>query len=85
MPSFWITETVIDVDGSNKTWPLPEPGFETIFKNSAGFSYEAEAVRRNINEGKLENDIASHAESVQLARIEDEIRRQIGVRYPQDD
>lgn len=85
MPLFWISTSLIDVDGTNKTWPLPKPKYDTIFMNSAGFRYEAEAVRQSIAEGKLENEIASHAESLQLARIEDEIRRQIGVRYPADD
>ncbi|XP_055310979.1 trans-1,2-dihydrobenzene-1,2-diol dehydrogenase-like isoform X2 [Sitodiplosis mosellana] len=85
MPLFWITTSIIDVDGTKKTWPLPKPKYDTNFMNSAGFRYEAEAVRQSISEGKLENEVASHAESLQLARIEDEIRRQIGVRYPQDD
>lgn len=85
MPSFWITTSLIDVDGTNKTWPLPKPKYETIFMNSAGFRYEAEAVRKNIEAGQLENEIASYSESLQLARIEDEVRRQIGVRYPADD
>lgn len=85
MPSFWITTTVIDVDGTNLTWPLPKPKYETIFLNSSGFRYEAEAVRKSIRDGKIQNEIASHNESLQLARIEDEIRRQIGVKYPADD
>ena len=85
MPSFWATMNLIDVDGTNKTWPLPKPKYDTIFLNSAAFRYEAEAVRKSISEGKIENEVASHAESLQLARIEEEIRRQIGVKYSVDD
>ena len=85
MPSFWATMNLIDVDGTNKTWPLPKPKYDTIFLNSAAFRYEAEAVRQSISEGKIENEVASHAESLQLARIEEEIRNQIGVKYSVDD
>lgn len=85
MPSFWATMSLIDVDGTNKTWPLPKPKYDTIFFNSAAFRYEAEALRQSISEGKIENEVASHKESLQLARIEEEIRRQIGVKYSVDD
>lgn len=80
-----MATSVVDVDGTTKSWPLPKPKYENNFDNSTGFRYEAEAVRKSIRLGELENEVASHNESLQVAHIEDEIRRQIGVRYPEDD
>lgn len=50
-----------------------------------GLRYEAEAVRECIRAGKIEMDAVSHKESLIIARIEDEIRRQIGVKFPADE
>jgi predicted dehydrogenase len=50
-----------------------------------GFYWEADAVAVNIVEGKRENAIMPHAETLRLMRIMDEIRRQGGARFPQDD
>lgn len=47
--------------------------------------YEAEEVRKCIRAGKKESEHVTHNESLAIARIEDEIRRQIGVKYPEDD
>lgn len=75
-----------DIDGSVKTWPLPEPTVgKFVFNNSAGLRYEAEEMRRCINEGLLECPTVPHMESLTIARIQDEIRRQIGVKFPADD
>lgn len=80
-----MATSLIDVDGTNKTWPLPKPKYDCLFRNCAAYSFEAEAVRKSIRNGKLENEVVSHDESLQFARIEDEIRRQIGVTYPADE
>lgn len=47
--------------------------------------YEAEEVRKCIRAGKKESEHVTHNESLTIARIEDEIRKQIGVKYPEDD
>ena len=50
-----------------------------------GFYWEADAVAVDIVEGKRESAIMPHAETLRLMKIMDEIRRQGGVRFPQDD
>lgn len=86
VPDFWCPTRVVAADGTEKSWaPLPEGRHEFNFKNSAGLSFEADEVRRRIQAGELQSPSVSHAESVQIARIEDEIRRQIGVRYAADE
>lgn len=50
-----------------------------------GLRYEAEAVRECIRAGKTEMERVSHSESLIIARIEDEIRKQVGVKFPADD
>jgi len=82
---FWCPISLIDVDGTEKTWPLPEAKHEFNFNNSCGLRYEAEEARKCIRAGKIQSESVSHNESLVIAHIEDEIRKQIGVRYPEDD
>lgn len=56
-----------------------------MFPNSCGLKYEADEVRKCIRSGKTESRLISHSESIAITRIEDEIRRQIGVKYPEDE
>ncbi|XP_059616569.1 trans-1,2-dihydrobenzene-1,2-diol dehydrogenase-like [Phlebotomus argentipes] len=84
--TFWCPISLTDIDGSVKTWPLPpgrHPHFN--FPNSCGLRYEAEEVRKCIRGGLLQSDVVSHNESLVIAKIQDEIRRQIGVKYDADD
>lgn len=85
VPNFWSPPTLIDIDGTEKTWPLPTAKYEFNFNNSSGLSYEADAVRKLIRAGKTQSDTVSHNESLIIARIQDEIRKQIGVQFPEDD
>lgn len=76
---------MIDVDGTEKTFTeLPKGKYEFNYLNSGGFIYEVEEVRKCIRAGKIESEFISHDESLQIARIEDEIRKQIGVKYDAD-
>lgn len=52
--------------------------------NSSGLRYEAEEVRQCIRSGLIQSGNVSHNESLIIANIEDEIRKQIGVVYPAD-
>lgn len=72
------------MDGTEKTWPLPEARFDFNFINSCGLRYEADEVRKCIREGKKWSDLVTHNDSLLIARIEDEIRRQIGVKFTED-
>lgn len=53
--------------------------------NTCGLRYEADEVRKCIRAGKLERDTITHKESLIIAHIQTEIRKQIGVKYPADD
>jgi len=80
----WCPTRLLDVDGKIKEWPLPEGKYKTNFQNSEGLRYEAEATRQCILEGKLQNEFVSHNDSLLFAKIQDEIRKQIGVVYDVD-
>lgn len=47
-----------------------------------GMHYQAWELERLVAEGALENDVLSPAQSVDIMRTLDEIRRQIGLTYP---
>lgn len=49
-----------------------------------GYSYEAEAVQADLRVGKLENDWVSHQHSTEMMALMDEIRKQIGLVYPNE-
>lgn len=86
IPTFWwCPTTIIDVDGSEKNWPLPEAKHEFNYPNSCGLRYEADVVRNCIRTGKKECDYVNHNDSLLIARTLDEIRKQIGVKYAQDE
>ncbi len=53
-------------------------------KASAGLRYQANEVRNCIKAGKLESDRMPHKDSILIANIEDEIRKQVGVKYDVD-
>ncbi len=52
--------------------------------NRSGLRYEAIEVRKCLKAGKLESDRMSHKDSILLATIMDEIRKQVGVKYDVD-
>lgn len=65
--------------------PENDNGKEYNYFNSAGLHYEAEEVRRCISSEKIESDYVSHNDSITISKISDEIRKQIGVHYSEDD
>lgn len=71
-------ETIIDVDGTEKTWKLPQAKLPFNWINSCGLRYEAEGARKCIRAGKIECEFITHNDSIILARIQDETRRQVG-------
>lgn len=74
------------MDGTEKKFPaLPEAKHKFYYLNSCGLIYEADEVRKCIRAGKLECDFVTHNNSLTIARIQDEIRRKVGVKYPEDD
>lgn len=47
-----------------------------------GFRYEAAEVARCLHDGALESPLMTHAETLRVMDAMDEVRRQVGVRYP---
>lgn len=86
VPDFWTPSFIYHDDGTE--WKFAEPAkakHEFIYLNSIGLRYEPEAVRKAIRAGKLECETITHQDSLIISRIQDEIRRQIGVKFPADD
>ncbi|XP_029953543.1 trans-1,2-dihydrobenzene-1,2-diol dehydrogenase [Salarias fasciatus] len=84
IPSTMWCPTVLEVNGKRTEYPLPEPGMALNFPSSTGMRYEAQEVRQCLLTGLKESQVMSHADSLLLAEVEDEIRRQIGSVYSQD-
>lgn len=77
---------IIDIDGKEIQFPpLPKAKYDFNFTNTCGLRYEAEEIRKCIRAGQKECKYATHDDSLVIARIEDEIRKQIGVQYPADE
>lgn len=88
MPKFVYPTFIIDIDGTKKTWPLPNDRpakYEFNFPCAAALIYEADEVRKCIRAGRIESELVPHDESILIAHIQDEIRRQIGVTFPEYD
>ncbi|XXH01799.1 hypothetical protein Hte_008160 [Hypoxylon texense] len=64
-------------DGSSKKYEFERPG--------RGFYWEADAVALDIAAGKVQNEIMPWAETIRVLEILDEIRRQGGAKFPQDE
>ncbi|XP_039950182.1 trans-1,2-dihydrobenzene-1,2-diol dehydrogenase-like [Bactrocera tryoni] len=84
VPDYWCPVKILDVNGAEKTFPLPKSDLSTYFPNRLALSFEAEEVRRCISEHKSQSDLFTHKESLELSYIEDQIRRQLGVIYTED-
>jgi len=54
------------------------------YPRSVALSYEAAAVRSVLQQGLKEHPLMTCEHSLHIAKINDEIRRQIGVHFPQD-
>ena len=57
---------------------------EMNFPNSRGLRFEADEVQRLLVQGKIESDIMPHRDSITIAKIQDELRRQVGVKFDAD-
>ncbi|KAM9860934.1 trans-1,2-dihydrobenzene-1,2-diol dehydrogenase [Aulostomus maculatus] len=84
IPAHMWCPTSLVVNGKETEYPVPEPGLRLNFLNSTGMRYEAEEVRQCLLKGLKESAVVSHADSLLLAEVEDEVRRQVGVVYSQD-
>ncbi|KAF5925908.1 trans-1,2-dihydrobenzene-1,2-diol dehydrogenase [Diceros bicornis minor] len=77
--------TGLVVNGEHKEFPLPPvPSKEFNYTNGAGMTYEAKHVRECLKKGLKESPVIPLAESELLADILEEVRKAIGVTFPQD-
>uniref|UniRef100_A0A182J9J8 Trans-1,2-dihydrobenzene-1,2-diol dehydrogenase n=1 Tax=Anopheles atroparvus TaxID=41427 RepID=A0A182J9J8_ANOAO len=81
---FWSPLKLTDTDGTVREDTLPPARHSFNFNNSYGLRYEAEEVRQCIQAGRMQSESVSHADSLLIAHIQDEIRKQIGVEFPED-
>jgi len=67
-------------------FPLPDvkPGHTFNFSNSVGLHFQAIYLQNCLATGKLESELLSLDESLTIMRTLDNIRRQLGVVYPQE-
>lgn len=72
------------VNGVEKVFPLPENNGKFNYTNSPGLAYEADEVKRCIREGKLESEAMSHEDTLELARLVDKVKSDIGLVFPAD-
>ncbi|XP_067001941.1 trans-1,2-dihydrobenzene-1,2-diol dehydrogenase [Anabrus simplex] len=80
---FWCP-TQVSLPDKTSEFILPTAALPFNFTNSAGLRYEAMEVRRCLKEGLLESPKITHQESLLLAELEDTLRKQLGVEYPED-
>jgi predicted dehydrogenase len=72
-----ITVTLVDgVSRNERTLTLPKSG--------NGYTHEAQEVGRCLRAGLIESPVMPHAETLALMGTLDQIRAQIGLRYPAD-
>lgn len=76
----WCPESLESPSGKFES-PLPKTGHTFNFDNSQGLMYEAIEVRRCLKEGLLESPGMSHKESLTIAEVMEQIRRQVGVEF----
>ena len=69
----------VEINGEVHDFEYPKNTPEMNFPNSRGLRFEADEFRKLLKAGKIESDIMPHCDSLTIANIQDEIRRQLGV------
>jgi len=78
--------TELDTPEGKKSWELPSGAKHAFnFGNGSNMAFEAQHVRECLQAGKLESPLISLDETLLIAEIMESIRKQAGVKYPQDD
>lgn len=81
--SFHCPERLV-VNGKEHRFQLPPTIVPMNYGASSGLRYQAHEVRRCLVAGVVESSTMSHQHSIMLAKIEDEIRRQLGIVFAED-
>ncbi|KAJ8981245.1 hypothetical protein NQ317_005760 [Molorchus minor] len=83
LPDFWCPDKLITPSGV-LNFPLPKTKATYLHHNSAGLCYEADEAKQCIKQGKIESSHITHEESIELARLMDHLRFEMGVKFPED-
>lgn len=73
---------VYHIDPNGSFGNRPEVAVVHAPTRISGYEYEIRSAMRAIQEGRVECDEMPHAETLRVMRILDEIRSQMGVKYP---
>lgn len=86
IPHHMWCPTDLEVAEEKMCFPLPENtrDLHFVFPGGAGFVYEANCVASCIVKGKKECEIMPWSDTLEIAETCQEIRRQIEVKFPQD-
>jgi len=81
---FWTAIKLVTPSGTQE-YPLPTGAtYPFTFNNSANMAHESAHVRECLLAGKTESPLVTLDETLTLASIMEQIRKQCGVVYPQD-
>ena len=76
-PTWHMTESYTLVkNNKKKNYKLPKKGI--------GYTYEIEECHKCINEKKIESNLWSHKNSLDLIKMVDEVRKQVGLTFPSE-
>ncbi|XP_014469127.1 PREDICTED: trans-1,2-dihydrobenzene-1,2-diol dehydrogenase-like isoform X2 [Dinoponera quadriceps] len=83
VPSFWCATTLNAEHFNTVMEQLPKVSLRAKFNfiNSAGLAYEIAEARNCILKGLIESPKMTHEDSLTLAKLENEILKQLGVQY----
>ncbi|XP_030386417.1 trans-1,2-dihydrobenzene-1,2-diol dehydrogenase-like [Scaptodrosophila lebanonensis] len=84
MPTYWCPSHYI-ANGQLHEWRLPITADNWNYTNSIGLIYEADHVFECIRAGQTISEIVPPTDTLLIAQIQDEIRKQIGVQYDCDE
>lgn len=82
MPDFWQPIKLV-TPSETQEFPLPATPFNS--ERAAGMCYEVQEVNKCIAGGLLESPRIPHEESLLLAKLMDDIRKQVGVVFKEDE
>lgn len=82
---FWCSNQLELPDGKILEFPLPKGRHDFNFWNSAGLAFEAQHVRECLQKGLKESPAVPHSETLTIAELMEDVRKQIGVVYKQDE
>lgn len=75
---FWCPDAMVLPDNTELKFDLPQFEEPVNFDNSEGLIYEAKEVRRCLRYGLTESPLLTQDESIIMAEIVEEVRKQIG-------